>query len=261
MKLIFFDIDGTLITDDGRRLFPEDAKEAIKAARAAGNLVFINTGRVRCNVEAFITDPGFDGLVCGCGTYIEYRGEVIHHRRMSKEDCHRIAHLCRDCRMQAFFEYAYGSFYDGEMDLPYILPLVRYMEGSGRTIGKDIDAEEFVFDKFSGWFDQSSDVDRFKKGIEGIFTYIDRGPDFFEVEPVGCSKASGIDYLLRYFHISREDVYVFGDGNNDLEMMQFAGHSIAMGNGNANARAAAEYVTSDIEDGGIRQGLQHFQLI
>ena len=61
-KILFFDIDGTLITDDGKRYFPDSAKEAIQKARENGHLAFINTGRVFCNVTEEIRSAGFDGF-------------------------------------------------------------------------------------------------------------------------------------------------------------------------------------------------------
>ena len=71
-KILFFDIDGTLITDDGKRYFPDSAKEAIQKARENGHLALINTGRVFCNVTEEIRSAGFDGFVCGCGTHLFY---------------------------------------------------------------------------------------------------------------------------------------------------------------------------------------------
>ena len=62
-KILFFDIDGTLITEDGRRYFPDSARHALAQARANGHLVFINTGRVYCNVTDEIKNAGFDGFV------------------------------------------------------------------------------------------------------------------------------------------------------------------------------------------------------
>lgn len=72
--MLFFDIDGTLITTDGKRTFPESAKRALREARERGHLVYINTGRVMENVDDFIREVGFDGYVCGCGTYIVSEG-------------------------------------------------------------------------------------------------------------------------------------------------------------------------------------------
>ncbi len=260
-NLLFFDIDGTLITDDDRRIFPADAKAALSAARSAGNLTFINTGRVRCNVESFITDAGFDGLVCGCGTYIEYHGEVLHHRKISREKCHELALMCREARIQGIFEAAHITSYDKKLDMPYIQSLVEYMESIGNRLIDDIDSEEFIFDKFAGWFDESSDLKRFRREIEKDFVYIDRGENFFEVEPIGYSKASGIQFLLDYFSLPAECTYAFGDSNNDLEMMQFSKHSVSMGKGSDACKEAAEFVTSDVEEGGIKRALEHFQLI
>ncbi len=269
-KLLFFDIDGTLITDDERHMFPADAAAALQAARSAGNLCFINTGRVRCNIEPFILAPGFDGLVCGCGTYIEYRGEVLHRHEIPKERCRELAYICRECRMQAFFEHTEIASYDEKLDMPYIRPVVAAMRKKGYKMPGDIDAPDFRFDKFSGWFDETSDVERFRREIAVDFTYIDRGGvispgsgkvRFFELEPIGYSKASGIRFLMEHFGVPREDTYAFGDSNNDLEMMEFAGNSICMAGGSEACKAAADYVTADVDQGGLRQALEHFHLI
>ena len=58
-RILFFDIDGTLITDDGKRYFPDSAKEAIQKARENGHLAFINTGRTLVSIEPRIREIGF----------------------------------------------------------------------------------------------------------------------------------------------------------------------------------------------------------
>ena len=80
----FFDIDGTLTSEiDGS--IPESAVYAIQAARANGNLMFINTGRCFQNVEQRFRDVGFDGFVCGCGTDIYCDGTEILHVAQTHE--------------------------------------------------------------------------------------------------------------------------------------------------------------------------------
>ena len=259
-NLLFFDIDGTLITDDQRKVFPADAKAALQAARLAGNLVFINTGRVRCNVNEILSETKFDGMVCGCGTYIEYHGEVLLHRTIPKERCRELALFCRECRLQCFFEYADFCGYDPEVDLPYIRPVVEDMERKGYTFMNDISGEDFRFDKFSGWYDETSDVERFRRETAGEFKYIDRGPGFFEVEPRGFSKASGMQFLLEYFDLPFSCSYAFGDSNNDLEMLQYAAHSVCMEQGSELCRRQAEFVTTGVEQEGIRKALAHYGL-
>ena len=261
MNILFFDIDGTLITNDEARIFPEDAKKAIADCRAAGNLAFINTGRVYCNIDPFIRAAGFDGYVCGCGSHIIYNGEELYHKGLDREICREIAYKCRDFKMNALFEYKDYTCFDKEMDSPDRDILVRYFSSGGKKLVDDIEDPDFVFDKFSSWYTSESSLDDFKKYISKYFSYIDREGDFCELEPIGHSKATGIKFLLDYFGIQSDNAFVFGDGNNDLEMMKYVKHSICMKNGSEAARQAAEYITDDVLSGGIKKAMMNYGLL
>ena len=64
MAALFFDIDGTLISEYTGEI-PESAQEALRAARANGHKIFINTGRTLCCLPPSVRTFGFDGLLCG----------------------------------------------------------------------------------------------------------------------------------------------------------------------------------------------------
>jgi len=258
-KILFFDIDGTLITED--RKIPEDAKRALAEAKKQGHLLFINTGRVYCNIEDFIYE-GFDGMVMGCGTHIIYHGKELLHKRLTKAKCTEIAYKCREYGIQALFEFSEYSGFDGEMtDRNWLDDLVGYFRSVGRRMLESIDEPDFIFDKFSAYYDENSDLEAFKEYITKDFTYIDREGNFCEMEPIGFSKASGIQFLLEYFDIEKENAFVFGDSNNDIEMMQYVPNSIAMGNGSAECKKVASFITKDIDDGGLSYAMKHFELI
>ena len=94
-KILFFDIDGTLTSEiDGS--IPESAVYAIRAARANGNLMFINTGRCFQNVEQRFRDVGFDGFVCGCGTDIYCDGAEILHVAQTHETVMKLLLAARE---------------------------------------------------------------------------------------------------------------------------------------------------------------------
>ena len=78
-KIVFFDIDGTLITEDGNQTLPESTVYAIQELRRRGHLAFINSGRTLFNVieQPYILRIGFDGYVCACGAHILYRGKHL----------------------------------------------------------------------------------------------------------------------------------------------------------------------------------------
>lgn len=80
-KAVFFDIDGTLW--DEHFVIPESTKEAIRKLRENGHLAFLCSGRTR----AFIQDErllalGFDGIVAGCGTWIEMDGKTLFYKKI-----------------------------------------------------------------------------------------------------------------------------------------------------------------------------------
>ena len=93
------------------------------------------------------------------------------------------------------------------------------------------------------------------------FDVIEHNPQLIEVVPKGYTKATGIAQVCDMLGVARENTYAFGDSTNDLEMLTYVGHGIAMGNGASAAKAAAEYVTTDIMNHGIKNGLKHYGLI
>lgn len=265
-SILCFDIDGTLITDDPSRHLPDSAKEAVRRARQAGHLTFINTGRVMVNVDDFIRDVGFDGYICGCGTYISYQGEVLLHHKLTQEQCTQTAKLLRKCGVFGLYEAADANAYDSRMYdryavMPGMQELIGYFASLGKQFVTDIESEAFHFDKFSAWFDADADVAAFRQGIASEFTYIDRGSDFCEIVPKGYSKATGIQFLMDYFDVPWERTFAFGDSTNDLPMLEFVKHSVVMAGGDSRAKAVAEYVTGSVEQDGLYQAMAHYGLL
>ena len=82
-----------------------------------------------------------------------------------------------------------------------------------------------------------------------------------EFVPKGYSKASGIRKACELFSVAQEDTYAFGDSVNDLDMLRYVAHGIAMGNGTKEAKEAAEYVTADLKEDGIYRGLEYYGLL
>ena len=82
-----------------------------------------------------------------------------------------------------------------------------------------------------------------------------------EIVPKGFNKATGIQQMCEILGIAHEDTYAFGDSTNDLDMLKYVAHSVAMGDGMQQAKDAAEYVTTPLWGDGIYNGLKHYGLI
>lgn len=261
-KMLFFDIDGTLITDDGKRTFPESARKAIRLARENGHLTFVNSGRVFVNIEDFIKDAGFDGYVCGCGTYINVQDKELLHHKLSNERCREIARKCREYGMMAIFEHTEHTAYDKELQGDCHRGILDYFRDMKRKLIDDIESPEFVFDKFTAWYEEGNPhLQEFKDYISTDFECIQREGNFCEMVPIGFSKATGIKFLTEYYNIPLSNVYVFGDSNNDLEMLQYAPNSIAMGKCTPEVEAVASYKTDTVLADGIYNAMKHFGVI
>ena len=70
-----------------------------------------------------------------------------------------------------------------------------------------------------------------------------------------------MEQLLKHFGISREETIAFGDGENDMEMLEYAGIGVAMGNAEEKVKQCADYVTGDTDKGGIPSALRHYGIL
>lgn len=80
-------------------------------------------------------------------------------------------------------------------------------------------------------------------------------PAFTDIVANGNSKAAGMEAICRHFGINQDDTIAFGDGGNDIEMLQWAGIGIAMGNAAPEVQKAADMVTASVDDEGIEQAV------
>ena len=84
---------------------------------------------------------------------------------------------------------------------------------------------------------------------------------FADILPAGGGKPAGLAAMLDHLGLRREESIAFGDGGNDISMLEYAGVGVAMGNALPAVKAAADYVTDSVDADGVEKALQHFGLI
>lgn len=257
-KAVFFDIDGTLWNE--RMQIPKSTIEAVRTLRAAGNLAFLCSGRSRANIQTReLLDIGFDGVVAACGTHIDMNGEKVYEHLLTEAQVAHMLNVLKKHGMSAVWEgpdYLYVEE-DAFLDDPYVVHLRREL---GERVKNIADGMRYEVNKLSAVLN-GADFGQVAADIGAEFYMIDHGSELFEIQPKGHSKATGIARVCELLGICREDTYAFGDSANDLEMLSYVAHGVAMGNGTACAKQAAEFVTADIMKDGIMLGLKHYGLI
>lgn len=264
-KLIFFDIDGTIVTDNGgKRIIPQSTIQAIRTLQSNGHLCFINTGRALTEIDESIRSLQMDGFVCGCGTYIAHQDTVLFHKTIPTSLGNRILKEFEICDLEWVLEGSQNLYFS---ELPYRTHIGDFKKEFSDvfSIAFDAvapeDAHDLVFDKFCICAHEQSNVSRFMDSFQDDLSFIDRGNHFFEVIPTGCSKASGIRFLMDHFSIAHEDTLAIGDSTNDLPMLEYAGVSIAMGGSDPVVCQSADIVTAPILEDGLYKAFDFLHLL
>jgi len=259
-KIIFFDIDGTILSHRNNKI-SDSTISAIKQAQANGHLAFINTGRTLAELEDRITEIGFDGYVCGCGTYISHNDSVLLQQAIDVDTLPTLIDDLRKYEMEAILEGTSAIYYDKVSTQPFIKKIKDKQVFGGKTNIQTWDGPDISIDKFCMWSKYDDNFQEFHQKYENEFEFIGRGNHFYEVVPKGYSKASGIEFLINHLDIPHDNTYAIGDSTNDLSMLTYAKYSIGMGNSDDIILDVVSYVTEDVDKDGVEMALRHYGII
>lgn len=254
-KAVFFDIDGTLLDHD--KHLPHSTKEAIARLKADGHFVGIATGRAPFMFEDLRKELGIDTFVSFNGQYVVHKGDPIVRNALA---CGAVEELV---------EFAAGNNHP----LVFMDHLGMRSNITGHSyIDAAIGSLKFDYPPFDPNYYQNRPLYQTllfcKEGEEAPYEAKFDAFDFIrwherstDILPAKGSKARGIDALVEKLNLDPDDVYVFGDGPNDVEMIASSKNGIAMGNSVSETKAVADFVTKDVSEDGVMHGLKHVGLL
>ncbi|MBM6969214.1 Cof-type HAD-IIB family hydrolase [Pseudoramibacter alactolyticus] len=278
-KILFFDVDGTLVNFD--RQLPASAAKALRAARAAGHRLILCTGRSRSQIYPFLKAFGFDGMVGAAGSHVILDGrEVAHHtfgeRRLAplmamlnEKDVPMLLQTARGGVLTPNAVTALGRFRLFQTDPARpLVAAIREAIGPMR-----IDPDRAAYAAHYGETEclvycnapmdhRAMDAALAPLGLTATPSSLEPADEHAgEITLRDVSKAAGMQELLTAMDVDVADTIAFGDGPNDLEMLAFAGIGVAMGNGVAAAKEAADMVTAGIDDDGLARAMAQLGLV
>ena len=260
-KCFFFDVDGTLLPFG--KSIPDSAVYSIKAAQALGSRCFIASGRSIAELPRFPM-LAFDGYICSAGATIIVDDKLIYSAHIERG---AFDSLFRYLSEKGFYvisqtdKATYLSKDAWDMFTRQLMKHIgRLVELNGLVISDTVPVDEDVKKVLFLSDDDGYGVDRVRKEIDPMFTVVNNTvglPQEIMAEVVlsGISKATGIEKVLSYFGVDRSDSVAIGDGSNDIEMVEYADIGIAMGNSSGDLKAVADYITTDIEEDGIKNAI------
>lgn len=249
-KIVFFDIDGTLL--DHEKRIPSSTKEAVRRLQEKGVHVAIATGRAPFMFEDVRKELNIHNFVSFNGQYVVFEDEVIYKNPLPADKLHEFTMFAAKA--------GYPLVYLNEEEM-------RASVESHHFVKESLGSLFFDHPSFQPDFYQNRDIYQTllfcEAGEEQAF--LNDYPQFhfirwhaysMDIIPNGGSKAKGIERFIERLGFKHNQVYAFGDGLNDMEMIREVGTGIAMGNGHEDLKKAAKYVTKDVAKDGIFHGLE-----
>lgn len=259
-NIVFFDIDGT-IYEYGKPI-PEDTLYAIKKLRKNGHLAIICTGRTRAMIFPEIIEIGFDGIIAGAGTYVEFGDEILFEYTLNDDLAMDVIKYMGANKIMSIPEGIHAIYFDTHLMEEDYIPVYRlYKEKVGESAIDLCSVEKVNISKISGKYLKGANKEKFEEKYKDRFNIVNHGKDFIEMIPKGYSKAVGIAKLINRLNIPIENTYAFGDGMNDYEMLKYVKYGIAMGNATDEFKKMIKYNTDNYDKGGISNALKKFGLI
>ena len=280
-NIIFFDVDGTLVdVRPAREYVPESTIQAVRQTRKNGNLCFLCTGRSLAEIYPHILEIGFYGIIGAGGGFVTIGDDMLYHKKVSNEDVHRVVDFFEENDYDYYLE-SNGGLFASENLVPR---LERIVYGDLEHDEKAREKKEktpshFINSLIEGEIMYRNDVnkicflenknipfqtiqDKFSDAFQVIHCTVPSfGDDSGELSVAGVNKASAIETLIQHLGIKKENTYAYGDGLNDIDMLKYCQHGIAVGNAKEGLKKIADDVCDDIAHDGIYQSMKKYHLI
>jgi Cof subfamily protein (haloacid dehalogenase superfamily) len=255
-KIIFFDIDGTLYDHDKK--LPASTKQAIRDLQAKGHEVAIATGRAPFMFKDLRKELDIETFVSYNGQYVVFKGEPIYKNVLNKDALLKLT----DIAVERNHPIVYMDHEDMKVNTPDHEDVtagidslkINYFPSHDPNYheGRDL-YQSLLFCK--------NPEDKLYEEQFPEFDFIRWHPVSVDIIPAGGSKAKGIQKIIDKLGIAPEDIYAFGDGLNDVAMLETVVNSVAMGDGHEDAKKAAKHVTTNVHEDGILNGLKMVGLL
>lgn len=255
IKIIFFDIDGTLVNYGTHTITPA-VTDALLQIQKKGIKLFLATGRPNFVIPKF-EGIQFDGALAFNGAYCYDHEGVIYKNPLNKDEIHILqtnAKKLNKAIAYATTEEMFSDYFQENLD--------RYFKMAGQNCppSKNIDGilEKEIYQMMIATTKEEDSI--LLDGIQQLKSvrWIDFATDII---PYNGGKEIAMEQVLSHYGFKHEECMAFGDGGNDAGMIQFAHIGVAMENGMDEVKECADYITKDVKEDGIIHALKHYKIL
>ena len=244
VRAVFLDVDGTMLS---HRLGTEPAstREAVRRLAEAGVMPILATGRTGYLLD-LVDLTGFAGLITFNGQLVEVGGRVLHSNPLDPADVAVAVAQSLEGRYACRFMEREGMYVNRVDERVRALAELAHNHYETADVRRALEHDVYQLNLFVGPGDEGVLIDECRHCKTTRWSDI-----FCDVMPDEGGKDAGVRIVMDALGLAPEECVAFGDGGNDVDMFGVVGTSVAMGNGNESARAAATYVTDHVDDDGL----------
>ena len=256
IKIIFFDIDDTL-RNSKTGFIPSTIPTVFQQLREKGILTGIATGRGIFGVVPEIQELKPDFFVTLNGAYIEdKKGHVIYSNKIAKDKVEEYIAWTKEVGIDYGLVGSHAAKLSRrtEMISQAIDPIYPNLE-----VDPDFYRKEDIYQMWT--FEDQGDDLTLPESLASTLRMVRWHEHSSDVVPISGSKAAGVAKVVDQLGFKPENVMVFGDGLNDLELFDYAGISVAMGVSHEKIKEKADYITKTLEEDGIFDALEGFGMV
>ena len=263
-KVLAFDIDGTLT--NSKKQIEVSTKVAVRKAAEQGCTIAIATGRPIQGVREFANELNFHkikGYVISLngGLVMSWQdGKIIQEKKIPAEFNGRICDLAKEHGV-TLLTYEGDDVITEKPEDEYVQFETRINKIKARKVENLKEYLSFTVPKFImvGDGDVLAEVEKKVKPLLDKDLDVYRSEPFFlEILPKGINKANALEMLLKEVGAKREELMAFGDGYNDISMIEVAGLGVAMANAMDVVKEAADYITLSNDEDGVLHVINQF---
>ncbi|MFZ4262706.1 Cof-type HAD-IIB family hydrolase [Sphingobacterium sp. HJSM2_6] len=257
IKAVFFDIDGTLLSFKTHEVSPS-SREAIRLLQAKGIKTILSTGRSINSID-HVKFLDFDGYITFNGGYCVTKDmEILYRQTIDSQDIQSVLNYAKNNSL------SFSFMSENEITIHDVTPEIAGMYAHlNLPVPKlvDLDLVDTASILQTNIFLGPEEEPAFMNEVMPNSLASRWTPLFADVNPKGQSKKIGIDIFCKHFGIDIAHTMAFGDGGNDISMLEHVQIGVAMGNANPEVKEIANYITDDVDSDGIWNALKQFQLI
>ena len=254
-KIVFFDVDGTL-TNEHNRDIPTSTKLAIKALIAKGYIVVAATGRPLSMCKE-LEALGIDTFITANGGYVKHKDRIIHKVPLEQQVLQEVMAFAEEQNDGlSFYTEQFTTNGVRKKEILVALNETFWLEDYP-LLNPDIHEQEvFLLCLYA----HDETVNQYMKRFPQL-TFKRWHPYIVNVLQEDVCKSLAIRKTLEFFGFEESEAIAFGDGENDVNMLELVGLGIAMGNGSDKIKSIANFVTKKSSEDGIFYALNKYKII